>query len=349
MRQQPPGWLFGIDASAETPKYKQIVEYVCDAVRAGRLKKGDPLPSINEVSAAHGVARDTVVKAYGRLKEMGLLGSAHDKGFHIATDHFREARRVFVMFDAPTPYKETVYEAMRAEANGWAELDLYFHHFNPDVFARLLADARGKYASYVVMPFPDETVRQALAGWDQEKLLLLDIGLDYPDRRCATVWQSHDRELERALEAAAERLCSYRAFVLVFPEDKHHPQVIKPAFRRFCRRHGLEHRIIPSLRGESIREGVAYFVIEDNDLVELIKAGRKAHLKIGREIGILSYNDTPMKEVVLHGISVVSVDFAELGRKAVRCILDGAQANGNGKAGGCDILEPTRFIARHSL
>lgn len=346
-REEKQGALFEIDAAAETPKYRQIIEGVREAVRDGRLAKGDPLPSINEVSAAHGLARDTVVKAYNLLKEMGLLESAHGKGFHVASDHVREALRVFVMFDALTPYKETVYEAMRAEAAGRAELDLYFHHFNPGVFARLLSDARGKYARYVVMPFPHDAVRRALQGWDQEKLLLLDINVDYPGRRCAAVWQSHDAELERALEAAAGRLQAYQSFTLVFPEDKHHPPVIKAAFRRFCRRHGIEHRIIASLRGEAIGAGRAYFVIEDNDLVELIKAGRRERLKIGKELGVLSYNDTPMKEVVLHGISVVSVDFEELGRKAARKVLE--NGNGNGAAHESEILEPTRFIARHSL
>lgn len=333
--------IFAIDPAAETPKYKQIIDGVGEAIRAGRLRQGDALPSINEAADAHGLARDTVVKAYNRLKEMGLLDSAHGKGFHVTTDHYSAAVRVFVLFDSFTPYKETFYEAMRAEAGGRAELDIYFHHFNPAVFAKQLADARGKYAAYAVMPFPAPAVREALAGWDQEKLLLLDIDVDYPERRCAAVLQNHDAELERALEAAAERIKAYGSFVLVFPEDKHHPQSIKPAFRRFCRRHGIEHRIVTSLRGEPVAAGCAYFVIEDTDLVALVKAARKDHLKIGREVGILSYNDTPMKEVVQHGISVVSVDFAELGRKAARQILDPQAA--------CAILEPTRFIARHSL
>jgi DNA-binding LacI/PurR family transcriptional regulator len=54
-----------------------------------------------------------------------------------------------------------------------------------------------------------------------------------------------------------------------------------------------------------------------------------------------------MKEVVQQGVSVVSVDFAELGRRAVRRILDPA---GEGSADGeLEALEPTRFIARRSL
>jgi DNA-binding transcriptional regulator YhcF (GntR family) len=340
-RKEKTDTVFTLDAASETPKYKQIMAGVGEAIRTGRLQKGDALPSINEAASIHSLARDTVVKAYNRLKEMGLLESAHGKGFRIATDHYSTAVRVFVLFDTFTPYKETLYEAMRAAAGGQVEFDIYFHHFNPAVFVKLLTGARGKYSMFVVMPFPDPAVREALAGWDQDKLLLLDIDVDYFGRRCAAVLQDHDTELERALEAASDRILTYKSCVLVFPEDKHHPQCIKPAVRRFCRRHGIEHRIVQTLREETIAAGHVYFVIEDTDLVALVKAAQKGRLKIGKEVGILSYNDTPMKEVVLHGISVVSVDFAEMGRQAVAQILSPKTLS--------EILEPTRFIARHSL
>ncbi len=58
-------------------------------------------------------------------------------------------------------------------------------------------------------------------------------------------------------------------------------------------------------------------------------------------MGVVSYNDTPMKEAVGDGISVVFVDFAELGRKAARPALD--------MRTGVRVVEPTRFISRGSL
>ena len=121
-----------------------------------------------------------------------------------------------------------------ADGNGssfvtYVDLDIHFHHFRPDVFEKALGDARGQYNHYVVMPFPDPAVRRVLAGFDQDRLLLLDINFDFPGKRCATVSQSHDRELIAALEQAAARIARYDGMVLVFPNDKHHPEVIKPA------------------------------------------------------------------------------------------------------------------------
>jgi len=328
-------------APAETPKYRQIIEGVCRDVQAGRLRKGDPLPSINRLSRRRGLARDTVVKAYAGLKAMGLVDSAHGKGFFVATDHVTRTRRVFVLFDAFTPYKETLYGAFRAEAAGRAQVDIFFHHFHPPLFAKLLGDARGRYESYVVMPFPDDDVRRTLAAFDPERLLLLDIDVDFRGKRCAEVLQSHDGGLERALEEAEPRLRKYASLTLVFPEDKHHPAAIKPAFRRFCRRRRLEGSIVQTLDGPAIRKGHAWFVIEDTDLALLIKACRARGLKLGRDVGVISYNDTPMKEVVQDGISVVSIDFEELGRKAARMTLDPEP--------GRRVVEPTRFISRDSL
>lgn len=330
-----------VDSGSAVPKYRQLVDSVCQAVRDGVLKRGAHLPSINALCRSNGLSRDTIVKAYNRLKEMGVIASSHGKSFTIATDHITSAVKVFVIFDSFTPYKETVYEAMRAEAAGRLDLDLYFHHFRPAFFEKTLADAAGAYSHYVVMPFPDPTVRRALAASDQDRLIAMDIDVDFPGRRCATVLQSHDRELTSALEQAAERIAQYRSLTLVFPEDKHHPQVIKPAFRRFCRAHGTSHRIVEQLDERAIEAGHAYFVIEDTDLVAFIKSARNRGLRIGRDVGVLSYNDTPMKEVTDPGTSVVTIDFAELGRKAVRQILDWRNPQ--------NVCEPTRFISRGSL
>jgi len=331
----------GRAAGAGVPKYRQIVEGVCRDVQEGRLRRGEPLPSINRLSRGRGVARDTVVKAYAALKEMGLVESAHGKGFYVATDHVTRTKRVFVLFDAFTPYKETLYDAIRAEAAGRAQFDIFFHHFHPPLFAKLLGDARGRYESYMVMPFPDPAVTRVLGAFDQERLLLLDIIVDFRGKRCAEVLQSHDEGLERALGEAEPRIRRYESLTLVFPPDKHHPAVIRTAFRRFCRRRRVGGAIAEGLEEAAIRKGSAWFVIEDTDLVRLIRACRARGLKLGRDVGVVSYNDTPMKEVVQDGISVISIDFEALGRRAARQVLD--------LRPGGRVVEPTRFISRDSL
>ena len=51
-------------------------------------------------------------------------------------------------------------------------------------------------------------------------------------------------------------------------------------------------------------------------MVDVIKECRKLNFKLGKDIGVISYNDTPMKEIVGGGITVISIDFEEMGKRA---------------------------------
>jgi DNA-binding LacI/PurR family transcriptional regulator len=63
----------------------------------------------------------------------------------------------------------------------------------------------------------------------------------------------------------------------------------------------------------------AYVVIEETDLVNLLKQVRDKALIPGSDIGIISYNDTPLKELL--GITVISTDFKVMGETAAYVIL----------------------------
>ena len=66
----------------------------------------------------------------------------------------------------------------------------------------------------------------------------------------------------------------------------------------------------------------AYIVIEESDLSNLIKKSRNNHLQIGKDVGIISYNDSPLKEILLDGITVVTTDHNRMGETAARMILE---------------------------
>ena len=54
---------FEIDSEKKTPKYLQIVNAITDSIKKGKLKKGDRIFSINELSNEYFLSRDTVQKA----------------------------------------------------------------------------------------------------------------------------------------------------------------------------------------------------------------------------------------------------------------------------------------------
>jgi DNA-binding LacI/PurR family transcriptional regulator len=57
-------------------------------------------------------------------------------------------------------------------------------------------------------------------------------------------------------------------------------------------------------------------------------------------VGIISYNETPLKEILLDGITVISTDHECMGRTAARLILDKK---------GASVKNPFVLIRRKSL
>jgi len=333
--------MFEINKKSKTPKYQQIIGITLEKIKDGILKKGDILPSLNSLAREYGVAKDTVVKAYDKLKEMNIVGSQHGKSFYIKNRYIDYDKRIFILFDVlQTPYKEILYKGIINNINDRIYLDFYFHNFNPDLFKRLIEDNMGNYDYFIVMPFPNTVVPKILQKMDQKKLLMLDRIEDYDGRNCSIISQSHDYELEKALNEGIDLINKYAKMTLVFPEDKHHPMSIKDAFLRFTRKNNIQSDITTSIEIEKVAKKEVYLIIEDDDLVNIIKASKKKKLEIGKDIGIISYNNTPLKEVIENGITVVSVDWNEMALKTAK------QINQNTRV---EILEPTELIIRSSL
>lgn len=61
---------------------------------------------------------------------------------------------------------------------------------------------------------------------------------------------------------------------------------------------------------------------------------------LGKDIGIISYNDTPPKEVVINGRATISTDFNAMGKTLANMVLN----NINNK-----IENPSSLIIRESL
>ena len=65
----------------------------------------------------------------------------------------------------------------------------------------------------------------------------------------------------------------------------------------------------------------------ENDLVILIEKILATKLKVGKHVGVISYNETPLKKIILNGITTMSTDFEMMGKKAAELILSDAKGN----------------------
>ena len=71
---------FRLDRTSGIATYWQLVQQVQHAIRVGRLKAGDQLPTAREVVARLAINPNTVLKAYGELERAGLVVSRPGQG-----------------------------------------------------------------------------------------------------------------------------------------------------------------------------------------------------------------------------------------------------------------------------
>ncbi len=301
---------FQIKEGPGLTKLQQLIHSVTEAIDTGVLKEGDSLPSVNVLSREAGFSRDTVFKAFKILKQQGIVQSTPAKGYFIVSQSFR----VFMLLDDFSAFKEQLYRAFRENLPDSYSVDLLFHHYNTDVFRQLIRNSLGKYSVYVVMNIDNKGIDPVLDSIDPHKLLILDMGK--PVRKeVSYILQDFNSAVIKCLVQGLEKIRKYKEFILVYSEkETPHPGETATAFRKFCRDQNLRGRVMPRFLENKLEEGQAYFVIREAELVRIIKTCQQLGLNPGQQVGIVAYNDSPMKEIAAGGISTVSTDFELMGR-----------------------------------
>jgi len=303
-----------------------VVDTITEAIRLGKLKKGERILSINELSDEYFLSRDTVEKAYNILRKQGIISSVRGKGFYIRHVDVHVPFKVLLIFNKLSNYKKQIYQSFVDTLGKHAVVDLKIHHSNTQLFRSLIENNLDEYNYFVVMPhFYDdaETARRIILSIPQERLLLLDKLLPHMEGNCAAVYQDFENDIVEALENGMDLIKKYQQLFLVHPKIIPYPPEIVKGFRSFCMQYRFSYQVISEVDSNwEVNAGDAYIVIEETDLVNVIKKCRSANLAIGKDVGIISYNETPLKEILLDGITTISTDHCKMGEEAARLILE---------------------------
>jgi len=306
---------FKIDSTSSQTKLQQLIHAINEAISNGLFNVGDFLPSVNQLSRQSGLSRDTIFKAYSILKQRSIISSTPTKGYFVSSLSFK----VMVLLDDFSAFKEQLYTSFRNNLPENYTVDLLFHHYNPDVFDQLILNSLGRYSMYVVMNFNNQRIENVVRKIDPNKLLILDMGTpDNPD--IAYLTQDFTFGVLDCLKEALPLIRKYSEFHLVFPEVLFHPKEFIHSFTYFCNSSKLTYSLIRKVADHQVQAGQAFLVIREDDLVNIIRQCREKGLEPGKDVGLISYNDTPMKEIVGNGITTISVNFAEMGLKAARFV-----------------------------
>lgn len=310
--------------SDKMPKYKQIVHSIIKDIERGVLQKGTQLPSISELSIEYLLARDTVEKAYRELRARGYITSVQGKGYYIQSTHDKKLK-ILLIFNKLSSYKKIIYYSFLKTLGDRATVDLEIHHYNAGRFQEIIDKNLGKYNYYIVMPHFTEDLSKAnylqtLRSIPTHELILLDREIPELPQQPLCIYQQFDKDIFEALENAADLLFKYRRMVLIFPSDGNYPLEIVRGFRNFCINYHKEFEVRETVNESMVQAGTAYIAVEENDLAELIKKIRQTELTLGKDIGIISFNETALKELL--DITVMTTDFEKMGQTAATLLMN---------------------------
>ena len=75
--------IFQVDFRAGKPVYLQLADQLRYAAASGRLRPGEPLPSLRPLAEELRINRNTIAKAYAELEGQGLIETIPGKGYFL--------------------------------------------------------------------------------------------------------------------------------------------------------------------------------------------------------------------------------------------------------------------------
>lgn len=331
-----------IDEESKVPKYQQLVDTFIADIEIGMVKIGDKIPSINETSEEFYLSRDTVVKAYELLRNQGIITAVRGKGFYVSSTAKMGGKRILFLLNKLSDHKKTIYNSLVRHLPADTIVDLQVHNCDSAILEKSIIENLGKYDHYVIMPHLKEetsSVKAAINKIPKDKLVLVNKDLDGIEGDYDCVYEHFEQDIFQGLTSDLDGIQKYSKLYLIFPANNYYCSGIKMGFVNFCNQYDLDWEITDSTRID-MEPGDLYIVIEESDLVDIIKQTTSNNLQLGQDVGLISYNSTPFKEILAGGISVLSTDFDTMGSTIADMIMHRNQGK---------VKNPFRFIRRNSI
>lgn len=322
--------IFTVDATQHAPIYKQLISHIEQGINDGTIKAGDPLPSMNELSAQLNISKETVKKVYSLLRERGFIESVHGKGFFVSSQSNNRRIKIFMLLDKLSQYKQILYDAFMAKMGNRAEVTIYLYNQSPELFDEFIDRALDNYDYYIVTPhfrLDPETQSRALKSLKRipnRKLVVLDYCFKSLPGNYGAVYQDMANDIYGCLDSVCSDLKRYKRLNVVILPSSLYGQLIVVGIDRFCHDRGIEVEYFYDISDEMMQAGGVYILLNGQlgfGLVEIARRAKEKGLEIGKDIGVISYNESYLSEVLLGGLTTVSTDFEQMGQAAAEMIL----------------------------
>lgn len=324
--------FFTLEHSSHVPIYRQLAGDIKKQIAEGKLAAGSQLPSINQIADSYSISRDTVKKAYAMLRKEGLVDSTQGKGFFITATKDVSKLSVLLLFDKLSPLKQVFFQTFTAKVGKKAELTVRFHNQDVDLLEHYLDEVLDHYDYYLISPhfqLEKEVQNKAISLLKRipnRKLILFDRNIPELVGNYGSVYQDYNQDIYVTLGECVDRLRDFTQLnVISVPDSLYHSEILD-AVRRFSKKYRIRIKSLSRTTPNDIRKNEAYLILNsqlDIGLKEMVLQAWSKGYTIGRDIGIISYNESPLCELVLNGLTTVSTDFSQMGEIAAEMVLTG--------------------------
>jgi len=323
-------------------KYMQLVDHINSLIESDELHIGDRLPSLKQFEKELGMSKETLLKGLNHLLEKGVIESVYRKGYYVKKKSIGHTYRVFLLLDKMNVMRDKLYHTLFDQLKDVADVDVYFHHHNFKVFENLIRENLGGYTHFVIATFLKESPVEVLNLIPAQKRIIVDYNQPDLDGEYSCIFQDYEHDLYDGLTQLKAQLAKYKKLILIAPYEAIHARHVVDGFLKFCTEHNFPYAVQHEVEEENFKKGNAYITFSryDTDDVVLIKLARANGYKLGKDIGLISYNDMAVKEILEDGITVISTDFEEMGKTVAQAIIEKKAIY---------TRNPTKVIVRNSL
>jgi len=192
----------------------------------------------------------------------------------------------------------------------------------------LIANNKNDYNHYVIIPHfmeGEENGYEIINTIPKDKLLLLDKIVSGVTGEYAAAYENFEKDVYTALIQATDQLSKYHTLKIIFPSYSYYPFEIVRGFKNYCQDYAFSYKIVNNIREEEVNIGEVYLNVMEDELVVVLEKLVASGLSIGTEVGVISYNETPVKKFILNGITTISTNFHQMGIAAAQLILSNSK------------------------
>ncbi|WPU91445.1 winged helix-turn-helix domain-containing protein [Mucilaginibacter sabulilitoris] len=300
-------------------KHDRFVQGMINAINEKIIVQDEMLPSVNKLIKELGFSRETIMKGYKDLISRGIVESKNRLGYFVGNGNTEQTLNVALLMYNLDTFEEQFYRNFRHTLGSNIHLSTYFHHGDIEIFETILTQIKAKYGMYVIAPIPHPKTKELLDIIPRNKLLMFD-RFEPLDGDFNHITQEFGQSSYEVFSKLAPQIRQFKEMVFYHSPDSLDPKEIVQSFKKFLKDFNIKGRVEREYIPGSVEKGKVYFTLDNFALWQIMRDCNSQKLKPGKDLGVLSHNDEPAKEII--GITTFSADFSNMGKMAGLAVLN---------------------------